>query len=432
MSGAKVSNGRAVAAGSRNAGRLPEESNRTPAGRDRGQCRWSGVLVLLLAILFGLAPAPRQVSGQREATPNYSGPRAGQSRGIPGTSVEFSQRVKEIKEYIQAFAKTSVVPGISVAVQAGDEFTWSEGFGVSDLNSGRPITPHTRFRIGSVSKALTAAALGLLLEERKVDLDADVRKYVPEFPPKGDPITLRHLAGHRSGIRHYRGNEVLNDRPYKSVLEALTIFAKDPLVAKPGTTHSYSTYGYTLLSAAMERAAGVSFLTLMREKVLRPLQMTETEPEIGGRRLPDQATGYEQGTNGKAEVVPRTDLSPIWAGGGFVSTTGDLLKFARAHLDGRFLRPETLDLLWTVQTTKDGTRTPSAFGWQVARTPKGRRLLVSGGNSIGGTVVMFVVPEEKVVLVFMTNMGSAPIRGVPMGALRILLGEDRPPAMEMM
>jgi len=412
MSGARVSNGRAVAAGSRNAGRL---------------------LTLLLAALFGLAPAPRHVWGQQGATSEHSGPGAAPSRGIPGTSVEFSQRVKEIKEHIQGFARTSVVPGISVAVQVGDEFTWFEGFGVSDLASGRPTTPHTRFRIGSVSKALTAAALGLLLEEGKLDLDADVRKYVPEFPPKGDPITLRHLAGHQSGIRHYRGNEVLNQRPYKSVLEALTIFAKDPLVAKPGTTHSYSSYGYTLLSAAMERGAGVPFLTLMREKVLRPLQMTETEPEVGGRRLPDQATGYEQGTNGKAQVTPRTDLSPVWAGGGFVSTTGDLLKFARAHLDGRFFRPETLDLLWTAQTAKDGTkRPPSAFGWQVGRTPKGRRLLVSGGNSIGGTVVMFVVPEEKVILVFMTNMGSAPIRGVPMGALQILLGEDRPPAMEMM
>jgi len=375
--------------------------------------------------LVNTPPAPGDVSGPSGLVPKQKGQGPGQLRGIPKTAEEFSQRTMEIGEYVREFIKTSVVPGISLALAVGDEFTHFEGFGFSDLNSGRVVTPQTRFRIGSVSKTLTATALGLLLEEGKLDLDADVRQYVPEFPDKGYRITLRQLATHQSGLRHYRGNEVLNTRSYKNVLESLKVFAADPLLAKPGTLHSYSTYGYVLLSAAMERAAGLPFLTLMRDKVLMPLQMTQTEPEVEGRLLPGQATGYEErGADGNAQVAPKSDLSPVWAAGGFVSMAGDLLKFARAYLNGRFLRQETLDLLWTPPTLGDGTKTRGGFGWQVARTPGGRRLLVAGGNSIGGTTVMFIVPEEKVVLAFMTNMGNAPIRGVPANILGILLGEE--------
>ena len=402
---------------------MMNKTGRPAAGNSGRTIGRSGVWILSFGLLVGLTLAPRRASGLEGNNPGPRRPDAEESRGIPKSALEFSQRVNEIREYIQEFLKGSVVPGISIGLAVGDEFTHLEAFGFADLDSRRPVTPQTRFRIGSVSKTLTAAALGLLLEEGALDLEADVRRYVPEFPDKGTPITLRHLATHQSGIRHYRGDEALSNRPYKSVLEALTVFAGDPLIGKPGTAYSYSTYGYILLSAAMERGAGRPFLDLMKEKVIRPLQMTQTEPEIGGRPLPDQATGYVSEADGKAQVAPKTDLSNIWAGGGFVSTAGDLLKFARAHFHGHFLQPKTLDLLWTPQTTNDGTKTRTGIGWQVAQTPKGRRLLVSGGNSIGGTVVMFVLPEERVVLAFLTNMTSAPIRGVPKKALEILLGE---------
>jgi serine beta-lactamase-like protein LACTB len=381
------------------------------------------MLILYLAILVGMASTLGDISGQTGRIPPSQASGAKGPRGIPKTAAEFSGRVREVDEYLREFLKKSVVPGISVAMGVGDEFTHSEGFGFSDLASRRPVTPQTRFRIGSVSKTLTGIALGILLEEKKLDLDADVRRYVLEFPDKGFPITIRHLAYHRSGIRHYVGDEVLSDRYYKSVLDALKVFADDPLVAKPGTAFSYSTYGYTLLSAAMEQGSGQPFPDLMKENVLKPFEMTQTELEVGGLSLLGQATGYEAGADGKPEVAPKTDLSVKFAGGGFVSTAGDLLKFARALLSGHFLRKETLDLLWTPQPGRDATKATLGLGWQVTRTPNGKRLLMTGGNAIGGTAVMFVVPEEGVVLAFVANMGNAPVRGVPRKALGILLGE---------
>lgn len=342
--------------------------------------------------------------------------------GIPTTATEFFERVAEIREYLQAFVDTSAVPGLSLGLGVGDRFTRFEAFGYADAESGRPVTPHTRFRIGSISKTLTAEALGRLIEKGRIDLDAMVQTYVPEFPEKQYPITLRNLAYHQSGIRHYRGNEALSNRPFSSVLDALSVFADDPLLAEPGATFTYSTHGYTLLSAAMERAAGTPFLELMKEEVLVPLRMTQTAAELKGNLDPLQATGYELGAGGEPEVAPETDLSNKWAGGGYVSTAGDLMKFARAHLGNPYLGPTILDLLWTAPILPDGTASPMGMGWQIARDQDGREIVVAGGNAIGGTTVVFAVPEEEVVVVFMTNIGNAPIRGVPARVLGMLLG----------
>jgi CubicO group peptidase (beta-lactamase class C family) len=257
------------------------------------------------------------------------------TRGAPTTPAEFFQRVEEIRGFLHEFVDTSAVPGVSVALGVGD-FTRFEAFGWADLEASVPVTPHTRFRIGSVSKVLTAAAPGLLVESGAVDLDATIQRYVPGFPEKQHPVTLRHLAGHQSGIRHYRGGEALSSRHFDSVSEALSVFAEDPLVAEPGSAFTYSTYGYTLLSAAMERASGRTFLDLIQETVLEPIGMTHTAPEMKGALHPDQAVGYEPDYAGGVEIPPKTDLSNKWAGGGYVSAAGDLLKFARAHLTEGF------------------------------------------------------------------------------------------------
>src|SRR5436190_625564 len=115
---------------------------------------------------------------------------------------------------------------------------WSEGFGYADAERKQPVTRETQFRIGSVSKPLTATAVALLYEQRKLDLDAPVQRYVPSFPDKGYPITTRQLTGHLAGIRHYKGEEFLLNRRFATVLDGLTIFQDDSLLFPPGTRFS--------------------------------------------------------------------------------------------------------------------------------------------------------------------------------------------------
>src|SRR5467141_4880919 len=109
------------------------------------------------------------------------------------------------------------IPGVQVAVAVNGKLVWSEGFGYADAERQRPVTRETQFRIGSVSKPLTATAVALLYEQGTLDLDAPVQRYVPSFPDKGYPITTRQLAGHLAGIRHYRGDEFLLNRHFNTV-----------------------------------------------------------------------------------------------------------------------------------------------------------------------------------------------------------------------
>src|SRR3954469_2139664 len=151
-------------------------------------------------------------------------------------------------------------PGASVTVMREGRIVWSEGFGLADVENRVPVTTSTKFRIGSVSKSLTATAVGLLVESGNLDIDAPVQRYAPSFPVKAYPISTRQVAGHIAGIRHYAGEEFLSARHYKDVLESLSMFSNDTLLFRPGDRYSYSTYGFVLVSAVVEGAAREPFL----------------------------------------------------------------------------------------------------------------------------------------------------------------------------
>lgn len=144
------------------------------------------------------------------------------------------------------------IPGAQIAVIRDGALIWSEGFGFADMEQQVAATPITRFRIASISKAVTSVGLGLLIEQGRVDLDAEVQRYVPDFPRKRWPITVRQVAGHLAGIRHYREGEFESMRPYPTVREGLAIFENDSLLFEPGTRFSYSSYGWNLISAVIE------------------------------------------------------------------------------------------------------------------------------------------------------------------------------------
>jgi CubicO group peptidase (beta-lactamase class C family) len=273
-----------------------------------------------------------------------------------------------------------------------------------------PVTRTTQFRIGSVSKPLTAAALGLLVEAGKLDLDAPVQRYVPDFPVKRYPITTRELAGHLAGIRHYQGDEFLLNRHYATVHEALAIFANDSLLFEPGTRFSYSSYGWNLVSAVIEGAAQEDFLTYMSRNVLRPLGLTHTAPDRSDSLIPDLTRFYDRDSvSGAFTVAPTVDVSDKWAGGGFVSTAEDLVRFGSALLRPGFLRAETLDLLFTSQRTRDGKPTGYGVGWFIQTDSLGHRWVFHGGGAVGGTTAFGVDRDSHLVIAITSNLTDAPL-----------------------
>ena len=314
------------------------------------------------------------------------------------------------KEHARAVAKEWLargIPGVTLAVAVDGRIVYAEGFGYADLEQRVPVWPTTKFRIASDSKPLTAAGLMLLVEQGKIDLDAPVQKYVPSFPDKspkgGTKLTLRLLGGHLAGIRHYKDDEFQISRHYDSVLEGLKIFADDPLVSPPGKEFHYSSYGFNLLSAAMESAAGRDFLSYMHSQVFVPLGLRNTVADKTAEIVEQRARPYQKTNEGRLRNAPFVDNSYKWAGGGFLSTAEDLALFGSAMLQPGFLKPESLRQLFTSQKTSDGKETGYGIGWGVGKSKSGQRVYAHDGGAVGGSSRLILYPDAHMVVAMICN-----------------------------
>ncbi|MGE0442227.1 MAG: serine hydrolase domain-containing protein [Gemmatimonadales bacterium] len=353
-----------------------------------------------LTALLSIAVLATPAAAQRPTAPAPAEP----ASAAPADQAAIARARTFIRDTMTALG----APGAGVTVMRAGRVIWSEGFGFADLEQGVPVTPLTRFRVGSVSKSLTSAAVGLLVESGRLDLDAPIQRYVPSFPVKRWPITTRLVAGHLAGIRHYRGeNEMVVHRTYPDVTTALDIFAADSLLFEPGTRFSYSSFGYNLLSAVVERAAGEPFLQFMERRVFDAVGLRHTTPDHVDSIVPHRARWYTRGPRGGGIVnAPATDNSYKWAGGGFLSTTEDLVTFGDALLHGRLLKPETVRLLWTSQQLRDGKASGYGIGWFTRKDEQGRLVVFHSGGSVGGTAMLMIYPDQDLIIAVLVNSDS--------------------------
>ncbi len=351
------------------------------------------VCLLYITAIFSAAPLGAQTASRYAEAPAADRHAAG---------IVFARLL------VQAMMDESGTPGVSVAVGIDREIVWSEGFGFADVENRVPVWEETKFRIGSVSKPLTAAALGLLYEQGRLDLDAPVQRYVPSFPEKRWPISTRQVAGHLAGIRHYRDQEFLSADRYETVLDGLEIFKDDTLLFEPGTRFSYSSYGWNLLSAVVEGASGESFLSYMQENVFDPIGMHHTVADHTDSIIPQRTRFYERRDDGQVVNAPYVDNSYKWAGGGYLSTPEDLVRFGMAHVGEDFLRAQTVAELWTSQLTNEGEPTGYGIGWSVASAEGRVTEAAHGGGSIGGTTILLCLPEQEACIAIVGNLSQAP------------------------
>ncbi len=363
---------------------MPSRARRTAFRRS--------VLALLLLTVGGSLPAAAQTRFGVAEAPAYG---------------RWSQAVDSSRVLVRAHMEQLGVPGASVAVAVDGAVVWAEGFGWADVENRVAVRPESRFRIASISKAITAAGVARLMEDGRLDLDAPVQRYVPGFPEKPEgTITTRLLAGHLAGIRHYRGLEFQSRTHYDDVDDALEIFENDPLLSPPGEKYSYSTYGWNLISAVVQGASGEKFLTFMRSEVLDPLGLRETVAEHADSIIMGRGRQYARSEDGRLLNATWVDNSNKWAGGGYLSTASDLVRYGSAYLSPGFLKPETVHLMWTSQRTSAGEETGYGIGW-FTRTVDGRRQVWHTGGAVGGSTILLIWPDEKVVVSILTNLESA-------------------------
>jgi CubicO group peptidase (beta-lactamase class C family) len=326
----------------------------------------------------------------------------------PATAALSPARAQAVDAAIDAGMRRDDAVGMAIGVIEDDQIVYLKGYGYADREKKVPVTTRTMFRWASVSKPVTAIAAMQLVERGRLDLDADVRRYVPEFPDKGVKITLREVLGHQGGIVHYDNGPVIrtqtkyaNTHPWADVIAALDTFKESPLVNAPGEKYSYSTYGYILASAVVQRAGGEPFAQQVRERIIEPLHLTTMRPDYQWIDIPRRAVGYIKDGD---KIVRSTDTDVSWklGGGGYISDIADFAGFAKGLIDGRLVSAHTENLMWTPQKLADGEPTHYGLGFDIITD--GNRLRVAHSGSQEKTRTWLAVyPHEKRGVVIMTN-----------------------------
>lgn len=383
--------------------------------------RWNRTETWLALIVLGIVALVGVIVGlfmymSATSTPLHPDARSVPSVAESASTPDWARAVEQAQQIARAALVEQNLPGLSVAVGVGDAMVWAEGFGWADLESRLPVSPSHRFRIGTASVALTSAAVGLLIERGQLNLDEEIQTRVPEFPKKPWPITLRQLMGHVAGVRNDGGDEgPLLSQPCERPIDALPVFAERPLLFEPGTAFRYSSYGWILVSAAVEAAAGEPFLTFIERQVFDPLGMRDTRADAAAKPIPDRVTPYfpRFAADPRYGPDPMRDLDySCYAGASvFLSTPSDLVRFGMAISRGALLQPATVAMLQTPQRLTSGEETGYGLGWDLETVTLGgaqTRAVGHDGDALGGRVAsLMTVPAHGLVVAVTSNTSYA-------------------------
>ncbi len=312
-------------------------------------------------------------------------------------------------------------PGITISVAIAQQPIWSAAAGWSDIQTNTAMSTESQLRIGSTSKALTSAGLARLVQQQKLSLDTPLADFYQTLPnPNWSAITPRQLASHMAGIPHYGQN---TDRlgalktlrlqsHFDNVADAVGLFDQSKLLFAPGEQFTYSSLGTVLLSAAIENAAKMPYQTWMQQQVFTPLALNATSTESVAKNKGNLATFYWRSP--KEPMMVRkwrdVDLSHRLAGGGWVSTSKDLVMFGQGFLNPNYIAAAVRETFWTPQQLNNGEINPQnyAIGWRRHRLTlddgkESVEYLNHGGVSRGAQSFLMIVPEYQLSLAVNIN-----------------------------
>ena len=338
---------------------------------------------------------------------------------------KWADAIERARQIVRTDLAEQNLPGVSVAVGIDGELAWAEGFGFANLDARAPVSPETRFRIGNASIALTSAGAGLLIDRRQLNIDEPIQAYVPEFPNKPWPITLRQVMGHVSGLSGDSGDEgPLFGESCARPVDALPFFAGRELLFEPGTQYRFSSFNWILVSAAIEAASKQSFMAFMQKEVFAPLRMDDTLADSVSQSMENQATSYFPRFAGDPRYGPdpmrEVDYSCYSGASQFLSTPSDLVRFAMAINGGKLLQPATVQLLQSAQTLSTGQETGYGLGWDletVTLSGKPQQSIGHDGELLGGVAgSLMTFRQRSLVVAIISNTSYA---GTPATAVKI-------------
>lgn len=300
-------------------------------------------------------------------------------------------------------------PGCAVGVSLNGESVFEKAFGLAEMEHNVPNTPQTVFESGSVAKQFTAAALVLLEQDGKLKLDDPVRKYLPELPDYGSPLTIRHMLNHTAGLRDWFAVRALSgEGAGEHIITQQMIF--DTIVRQkgldftPGSEYSYSNSGYQLAAMVVERVSKQKFSDFVAERLFKPTGMKNSAWRDDHRRIvPGRANAYSREGNGPWRL--NMPMMNAHGGGGMLTTVGDWLRW-NAMLDSQSMGAPLVEALETQAVLNDGRKLAYALGLSVG-SHKGNRSISHGGATAGYRTVLVRFPEKKISIAVLCN-GTAP------------------------
>lgn len=300
------------------------------------------------------------------------------------------------------FIDETGINGIQVAVSKNNKPVWSGSFGYADIVNKINVTDSTKFRINSISKSMTSLALVKLMAEGKLDLDLPIQNYIPEFPKKPFPITTRQLAGHLARFRDYAADDLsdyIRTEHYDNSIQAIKIFENDTLLFKPGEKFSYSTFGWNLIGAIIEKISGKDYLTYMTENIWKPMDLKNTCGDNTKNKISNRSKFYDA----TGEENDLGDVSYKYAGGGILSTSNDLVKLGNQILYGSLIDKKLKNLLFQTQYSSDKKETGYGLGWYTGKDKNGHRIWYHAGDSFSGSSYLLIYPDDNMVVSFLAN-----------------------------
>lgn len=316
-------------------------------------------------------------------------------------------------------------PGCAVGIAREGQVLLTRAYGMADLEHSVPLSPSTIFEAGSVSKQFAAAAIILLELDGKLSLDDDVRTYVPEVPDYGEPVALRHLITHTSGLRDWGSVAAISGwgrssrtHNHEHVLDIIS--QQRELNFAPGTRYSYSNSGYNLLAVVVERVSGTSFAEFSTEHIFKPLGMTDTQWRDNYRRIVPRRSSAYTAVNDSTFTINRP-IENVHGNGGLLTTVQDLLVWNQALTDGRLGGQPFVEAMHRTGTLANGRGIAYGMGLQ-HQTRLGLPVIQHTGATSGYRAYLSRFPEQKLSVAMLCNTTNVNIGGMGSRVAEIFLG----------
>ena len=299
-------------------------------------------------------------------------------------------------------------PGYAVLITKGGNTIYNKAIGMADIENNIKLTPEHVFRIGSITKQITAVCILKLMEEGKLNLDDPITKFIPDYPIQGTHISVKNLLNHTSGIKSYTGLEIWDSEMRKkdfSPKELIDLFKKEPMDFKPGEALKYNNSGYILLGYIIEQITGVTYEDYVEKEIFEALGMDKSRYGHPKEIVMHRASGYT--ANGAGEVVnaPYLSMTQPYAAGSILSTTADMSKWYHAVFMDKIISKESREMAHSPTILNNGKEERYGFGWSL-RNLKGSPVITHNGGINGFTSDSAFLPNESVFITVLSNSNS--------------------------